>query len=70
MYLYLIFGLYLKCMYLQIQSNTYKNYQQKVKHALPEINWLRSQDGMFSTPGQVWASSAEKIDWSNISINE
>ena len=41
-------------LYLQIQSNTYKNYQQ-VK-ALPDINWLRSQDRMF--PHQVKSSQA------------
>ena len=61
-YLYLIFGLYLKkniCKYHQIYSCTYK-LPIKGK-ALPDINWLRTQDRMFFTPGQLWAGSTERI---------
>ena len=63
-YLYLkitkrhIFDLYLKniCKYNQIYIQITTKSQ-----TLPDINWLRSQDRMFFTPGQEWAGSIEKI---------
>ena len=56
--MYLILGLYLKSIYKNNQIH--KQIPTKGK-ALPDINWLRSQDRMFFTPGQEWAGGTAKI---------